>query len=87
MTPTEKAEKLNHFILWARGLQQNKNAPVLTLELREACQIAAEELVYHLVAASERSKSAQAKGAKGGRPKADNPKPSTLRSRKSRGKA
>ena len=86
MTPTEKAEKLNKFILWAQGLKHVKSAPVLTPELRQACEIAAEELVYHLIRASENSKIAQIKGAQGGRPKTDTPSPGTIRSRRSREK-
>lgn len=83
---TQHAILVVRFCIWAQSLRDCEGIPFVTPEIRAWIEAADKEIMDLHAQANERRKLAKRTGKLGGRPTTDNPKPSTIRARKSRAK-
>lgn len=88
LTPVEDAFAAFEFCQWADAVAKSDGVPLVGPDQRRLIAAAAAELRRHYTEAAERQRLARESGRQGGlvggRPPAKKPKPSTIRSRKSR---
>ena len=77
---------VGRFCIWARSLKDCQGIPYVTPEIRTWIEAALEQIREDAEAAIKRRKTARKAGRLGGRPRTDNPAPSTIRARRSRAK-
>lgn len=83
---TQHAILVVRFCIWARSLKDCQGIPFVTPEIRTWIEAADAEIMKLHAQANERRRKARKAGKLGGRPRTENPAPSTLRARKSRAK-
>lgn len=81
-----RALLVGRFCIWARSLKACQGVPYVTPEIRTWIEAALEQIREDAEEAIKRRKKARMAGKLGGRPRTDNPAPSTIRARKSRAK-